>query len=298
MSLEETIKELKEQIEEEEKKEGLEAEQEETVEAKEEPEEKAPEQEDKAEEKKDAEPAETKKEELKIEEEKKEEKPDNAAFARMRREAAAAKKKAEEAEERRIAAETKLAALQNPVEEEAIEARQPEVSPEIAQLLEDHRYGRAEKEFKNLESKFMASMPDYESVSAEYAMGMAQAIRIQNPRLSAQEIADKTKKEILLKAASFAKEGYDPIEELYHEAKDLGFTGKSMKREEPKEEQVKEEEVKPDMKKVAANRQRSTNMSGTHGKSTNMMTKAAAAELTVAEWQALPKDEKRRLLAS
>lgn len=276
MSLSDTIKELKDQIEEEKKKE------EDVIDEQEEVEEPAdaPAEEEK--------PEEPKSEEVK-EEAKEEEKPDSAAFQRLRREAAAAKKRAEEAEAKLIASQDK------PKEREQIneEPSAPEVVPEIAEIVEDHRMKRAEREFQALEANFKANTPEYDAVAAEYAMAIAQSIRIQHPRLSPMDIAEKTKKTILIKAANFMRDGFDPIEELFHEAKDLGFTGKSaQKKEEP------EEEVKPDMKKVAANRARSTGMTAASGRSEGLMTKKAAADLTVAEWKRLPKAEKARLLSS
>ena len=107
------------------------------------------------------------------------------------------------------------------------------------------------------------------------------------------QIAEKTKDTILTKAAHYVRDGFNPIEELYHEAKELGCTGKSYAKEESKEE-----EIKPDLKKVAENRKRSTGMTSSGGKSEGQMTKLAAAELSVAEWKRLPPSEKARLLAS
>lgn len=276
MSLDATIKELKEQLAEEDKKEEIE----EVVEEK--PEEVK--EEEKAEEKKE-EPA---KEEVK--EEVKEEEPDNNAYRRMRREKAAAEKKAQIAEEKQTALEQELAALKQPKEE--VEDKPSAPSPEMDEIVRDHRMVRAEREFQSLENKFKASNPEYDGVAGQYASALAQSIKIQNPRMSNNEIAEKTKETILIKAAKYLNDGFDPIEELYHEAKDLGFTGKSAKKEEPKEE----EEIKPDMKKVAANRAKSTGMAATSGESKGQITKQAASELSVDEWAKLPQAEKRRLL--
>ncbi len=278
MSLTETIKELKEQLIEEEKKdaapepetEGEAAEQ--KVETPKE-EEKKPEVEEKP------------KEEVK--EQPKEESPDALAFQRVRREAAAAKRLAEEKETEISELKAKLAAPK----EEAVE--QPAVDPEIQSMLQSHRMVQAEKEFMSLESKFASSNPDYHAVSSEYALALAQSIKIQNPRLSSAEVAEETKKAIIVKSANFLNKGFDPIEELYNEAKELGFKGNSFKKETKEEPK---EEIKPDMKKLAENRAKSTGMTASSGESKGQLTKQAAADLTTAEWMKLPKSEKQRLL--
>jgi hypothetical protein len=222
--------------------------------------------------------------------------PDDKGYARMRREAAAAKKRADDAEAKRLEAEERLAAMQNPPE--PVDTPAPTPDPEIEEVKQTLRLNKAEKEFQILENQFKSREPNYEAVSAEYAMALAQSIRIQNPRLSPLEIAERTKKQILIKAGNYMKDGFDPIEELYHEAKDLGFTGQTFrKREEPKQEQETEEEPKPDMKKVAENRKKSTGMSASNGRSEANMTKQyAATELTAEQWAKLPIAEKQRLM--
>jgi apoptotic chromatin condensation inducer in the nucleus len=286
--LEDVIKELKDQIAEEEKKED------------EKPEEPAQEEPVKEEVKAEEKPAgQTKIEEPKSEEqkpveqpkpeEKPEEKPDAMAFQRLRREEAAAKKRAD-------ALEAEIAALKAaPLLEEQPKT---ERDPEVEEVKQELRTRKAEREFQSLEQKFARTQPDYEAVSAEYAMALAQSIRIQNPRLSVGEVAEKTKDSLLRKAASYMRDGFDPIEELFHEAKELGFTGASFRKQAPAKEEAKatEEEIAPDMKKVAANRARSTGMTGASGKSEGQMTKQAAADLSVQEWQKLPQAEKRRLM--
>lgn len=274
MSLVDTIKELKDQLAEEDKKEV-----------------ENPEIEVEAEEKKE-DPKEEAKEEIK--EEKKEEpedKPDANAYQRMRREKAAAEKR-EQDKDREI--ESLKAKLAEPKEEKE-EREQPAIVPELEEIVIDHRMKQAEKEFTTLESNFKRSNPEYDGVAAEYAMALAQSIKIQNPRLNNNEVAEKTKKTILFKAATFMDKGFDPIEELYHEAKELGFNGNSFKKTEQKQDK-EETEVRPDMKKVAENRKKSTGMAATSGKSEGQITKQAAGDFTVAEWKKLPPSEKRRLM--
>ncbi len=234
-----------------------------------------------------------KEEEPKVEEEPakeepKEEKLDDSGYARLRREAAAAKKLANDEAARREAAEAKLAAIEAP---EAVE--QTFDDPELEEIRQERRNKRAEREFEALEAKYRRVNPDYDAVAAEYALALAQSIKTQHPRLSNSEIIDKTKETILIKARDDYRAGFDPAEELYHDAKELGITGK---KAEPKVEIV--EELKPDMEKLAANRKKSAGMAAASGKSEGIMTKQAAADLTVAEWAKLPATEKRRLLSS
>ncbi len=218
---------------------------------------------------------------------KEEEKEDASAFQRMRRETAAAKKRADDAEARLAERDKK----EEPLLESAPEIELPS---DIAEIVETHRLSKAEKEFTQLERKFSSKEKDYEAISSEYAGILATSIKVQNPRMSNIEVAEKTKETILRKAANFLTQGYDPIEELYHEAKELGCTGKSAVKPEPKEE----EEIKPDMKKVAENRKRSAGMAATGGESKGQITKQAAADFTNAEWAKLSKIEKQRLLTT
>lgn len=223
------------------------------------------------------------------EEPKEEEKPDNAAFARLRMEAAANKRRAEELEAR-------LKAKETPVDDDA----PSETDNILAEVVHAHRVTQAEKEFTMLEQNFRRGNPEYDSVSAQYAQALAASIRLENPRLSPVEIAEKTKQKILTKAANFMNQGYtDPIEAMYLEAKELGF--KEIKEPVLNVDPVATQyakAMKPDMAKLAANRAKSGGLAAASGKSESILTKQAAADLTVAEWQKLPADEKRRLLYS
>ncbi len=252
--LKEAIEELKKQIAET-SEEEVEEVQEEVVEEPDEPEEKP---EEKAEE-----PA------------KVEEKPDDAAFARMRREKAALEKQLRE--------------LKEPKQEE--EADNP-VESELKEIIKERTYSKAEREFLSMESDFKRTNPEYASVAAEYAQIIASSIKAQNPRLSEADLVDRTKKFVLEKAGGYLRDGFNPIEELYQEAKELGITGKSREKPEPEAK----EERRPDLRKVAENRKRSAGTAGPAGEERGSLTKQSAAEMSVAEWKRLPADEKRRLM--
>lgn len=230
------------------------------------------------------EPEEEIKEEVKeeVKEEKKEEKLDDAGYARLRREAAAEKRRAEQAIKE--LEELKAAKAEKPVE-------QPIITPELQPLVEDHRLRSAEREFLVYENKVKQAHPEYNAVTAEYAAAMYQSFKIQNPRKTDFELNEMTKRAILMRAGEYAKAGYEnPVEEMYYEAKELGFTGKSFKQE------PKEERLQPDMAKVAENRKRSTGMTANNGVKEGQMTLAMAATLPAGEWARLPKAEKQRLL--
>jgi len=88
------------------------------------------------------------------------------------------------------------------------------------------------------------------------------------------------------------QKGLDPIEEMYHEAKELGYSAppKAVEQEEKKE-------IKPDLDKIAANRARNAGTAAAKGTGTSgQLTGSTAATLTAKEWAALPKAEKDRIL--
>lgn len=223
--------------------------------------------------------------------EKKEEPLDNGGYARLRREAAAEKRRADELER-------KLAEVQKVREIPEAEVKEEIVLPPVIQsIVERHNIDSAEREFLAFESKAKQDHPEYGAVAAEYSAAMYQAIRVRNPRKSEVELNEMTKREILFKAAEFARAGYEnPVEEMYHEARELGYTGKSFQKQE-KASRIKEEpKLEPDLNKVAENRKRSTGMAANNGRAEGTMSMAAAADLTAAEWAKLPKAEKQRLL--
>jgi len=211
------------------------------------------------------------------------------AFMKIRREAAAEKKRAEGLQKR-------LEELEQEKKQEThqVQIEQAPLPPEFQSIIDDHRISRAEREFMMFESKARAENPKYDAVTSEYASALYQSFKVQNPRKSEVELNDMTKKAILIKAGEFARAGYEnPVEEIYHEAKGLGFTGKSLQRQESKST---EEKLEPNMKKVAENRKRSAGMAATNGRSEGMMTLKAAAELTSAEWAKLSKADKQRIM--
>lgn len=201
------------------------------------------------------------------------EKPDAAAFQRLRRENAAFKKQ-----------------LEKPAEE--IEA--PTQDDDIAEVLREHKMTKAERYFYSLEAEFKRTTPEYGAVAQEYTMALAQSIKLQNPRISQDELVRKTKETVLLKAAGYVKDGLNPVEELYNDAKELGFKGKK-NDEKPKEEKIE----KPDMDRVAKNRNKSAGTAASTGKQPVNLSRASIRQNGLpspAEWKKLSADQKKNLL--
>jgi len=285
MSLKAALKEIDEQLKEALERENSETPQEEVVE----PVTNEPKEEETPEE---AAPEEAPKEPEKKEEEKEPEKPavlDDSAYARMRREARAAEKRALEAETR-LAQELSKKSAEISAEQAAPSAQVPD---ELLEVVEERQFKRAAIELERIEGEFRRSVPDYDAVANQYANAVAQSIRIQNPRLTPKEIAEKAERTILLKAASFSSQGFNPVEEMYYEAKELGFGAQSTP---PKSTEEPAPVLRPDMKKGAANRARSSGMAAVGGKSEGQLTQSAADNLTVAEWAKLPVETRERLM--
>jgi len=215
--------------------------------------------------------------------------PEPKDFAKMRRDANAAKKEAEDLrnEVARLKAER-----ESPAEKE-VEVPTIELPAEITSIVERDRYERAGREFARLEESFKRTAPeDFEDVSTQYKNALMQSIRIQNPRMGHEELLEATTKQLLHKASQYMNSKHDPIEEMYYEAKELGFKAV------PKEAEVKETEKKtPDQAKLAANRERNAGTTATSGQGGAVkVTREAASNYTPAEWMKLPKEEKARLL--
>lgn len=220
-------------------------------------------------------------------EEPKQEKEEHPAKLRIDKEAAI--RRAEKAE-------AELAALragaEKPVDKE-VEVTAID-DPDIAEIKQERMFAKAAEEFTSLEAKFKAKADDYENVSREYVSALAHAVKLENPRLTDAAIIKETQRRILMKAGNYMREGYEnPAEALYHEAKELGYTGKSFVREEA----AQEKEVKPDLRKVATNRAKSAGMAATSGRSEGQLTPMAANDMTAGEWSKLSKEQKDAVFA-
>lgn len=203
-------------------------------------------------------------------EEPKEEKLDDAGYARLRRENAALKKQLEQKKP-----------VERPIEENPVE-----LPPILAKLVERENMMEAGKEFNQLEDNFRKIAPDYDDISNAYKMELYRANKTKNPRMGHDQLLETTNKELLYKASQYLNAGYDPIEEMYEEAKSLGI--KPLPKQESEEEE--EEKLKPNLKKVAENRSRNAGTAGAKGNAGQPeVTKAMAGSMTTAEYMQLPK---------
>ena len=225
-------------------------------------------------------------------EEPKEEELDDSGYRKLRRDAAAAKKRAQELEEE-LARERQA---KTQVTQEVETAQSVELPPEIKKMHEDYAYNQAKNEFIGIVNSFKETAPqDFADVTAQYENALFNATRLEHPRASIDEIKAMTERKLLFKASQYASQGYNPAEELYEEARALGF--KAIPKKEVEVEA--EEEKKPDLNKIAANKARSAGTAAAKGRGTGgQLTALAASELTTQEWAKLPAAEKARILES
>lgn len=212
-----------------------------------------------------------------------EEKPDASAFARMRREKRAA-------ERAKAAADEEKEALLRQIEELKSGKYEKQVEPQDNQMndiIRSHTMQQAQQEFANYEAEFRKVEPNYDAVSKQYMQALLQSIKVQNPRASDAQVFEMYKETVLSKAGAYVREGLDPVEELYNEALDLGFSA---------QKEVKKD-AKPDMSKVARNRGRSASMAGTSAEGKGKLTPFAAADMSADEWSKLPDSEKQEVFA-
>ena len=281
MGLQETIDDLKNQLTEVEKEEQSQESDKVDDATKEEPEKDEPEkQEEEKKEEKEPEPK----------EEPKKEEVDNSGFARLRREAKAAQEKAEKEAARVAELQAKL--QEKEAQPEAKE--EVELPPALQEMLQDHMYSKAEREYIAFEEQAKRDNPDYESVSTAYVIEKARQIKAMEPDLSVSELQDRVKNDILHSASSLMRKGFEnPALELYHRIKEAGYRMPKQKREpEAKEEKTKS----PDMKKVAENRARSSGMAAASGISEPQLTPQAAANMSARDWSKLSPSQKEAVM--
>lgn len=202
----------------------------------------------------------------------------SSEFARIRRENAAMKKQLAERE----------ALKAEPVQ--TIE--QPVLPPIMEEIAREYQINQAGVEFNQMEAAFRRQVPDYDDVSNAFKQDLFRSVKLQNPRMSDDLVLKETNKQLLLKASQYVNQGLDPVQEMYEDAKSLGY--KARPKEEPKEEKT---QIKPDLSKVAENKERNSGMMGAKGAGGQPeLTKAGAAAYSPVEWAKLSRDEKNRIL--
>lgn len=151
---------------------------------------------------------------------------------------------------------------------------------------------QAQREVASFEAQLLTIYPDYNDVKSYYANMLAASIKIVNPKITQSSLEEAVRNRLLTRAAEFQVEGYEnPIEPMYLEAKALGY-------QPPKKENTKEE-VKPDLDKVSGYRKRNAGMAGASGSGGEAdVTAKVAATMTNAEFAKLKPDQKKRLFAS
>lgn len=213
--------------------------------------------------------------------------PTDSDFARMRREKRALEKRIAELE----------SAKNQPPKDHDEGDQAAAVNEELRDILYQRKVEKAEREFLEMEQSFRASAADYDDVSQQYKAGVYQAQRIMDPKASHYELLERTKMQILNTASKYINQGYDPIEELYNEAKHLGM-GAAQPASQSQEDQPKKAPV-VDHNKLAKNRSKNAGTLGTPGNSGKpQITKEVAASMPPSEWAKLSSDEKKRIINS
>lgn len=202
---------------------------------------------------------------------------DGSAYARMRRENAALKKQLQEREAPKQEAE--VSSIDDTI---------------MQSVVEREKLGRAAREFSGMVEEFKAHAPsDFAEITNAYESAVYQSLRVQNPRLTHDQLVEQTTKTLLYKASSYLNQGFNPVEEMYHEAKALGL------KPAPKQEQpAPEQDIRPDLDKIAANKRRNAGTAGAKGSagSAGQMTATALADLPAHEYAKIPPSERKRII--
>lgn len=151
---------------------------------------------------------------------------------------------------------------------------------------------QAERELSSFEASVRQAAPDYDAAKQYYINMLAGSVRVINPNITQDKLAEIVNNRILMRAGEFMNEGHDnPVQAMYEEAKRLGYR--------PQAASTEETSSKPDLAKVAANRSRNAGTAGASGRGEGgELTPRAAATLTNAEFAKLKPAERMRLLQS
>lgn len=219
-------------------------------------------------------------------------KPTDADFARMRRDKAAAEKRAEDAERRAaqppapaVATAPTPAADAEPDKatnyegwlewrSRKVEAVAEQAAKDVADVKQWKDQTVAERQadenkkaafgyLENKEREFAKTAPDYNDVRQFALDNIARSLRTLYPSLEGAALGKAVEKQVLVLAANAERQGYDPIEHMYHQAKAAGYTPKAP----PVAEQPAETPpAKPLLKNIAANKQKSASPLAAGGK--------------------------------
>lgn len=245
-------------------------------------------------------------------EEAKEEKPTKTAkeYAEERRAAKAAKIEAENARLNAALADERAKAVR-PVSDEPNKADDPQAWTEwklhqteaklakVVDVTEKQERERAVQNLRNAaldevqgyEAEVRAAYPDYDQAKSYYANMLAASMQNLNPDISNAELVQQVNDRMLGRASELLNKGHEnPIAAMREEALKWGFK--------PAEAQSVEEKVlKPDLAKVAANRARNAGTAGANGKGgQGEMTPQFAATITNQEWSRMTPTQKKAIM--
>ncbi len=222
--------------------------------------------------------------------------PDNAAFARLRREKAALERRLAEMEAAKaVPAPERPVKPADPVPDKAAdpaayaqwESRQTrEKVEEIAQkqALRDQQeqqarlYQSAVQEFTGYEGEFKKNARDYEDVAQHLRQRLGDSLRALHPNAADNQVEAAVDQQILRFASEYARQGLNPVEELYHMTKEkYGYR--------PSEPEKKRG---PDLATIEKNKKRSASPLSAGGQSSGArLTAEAAANMSLAEFSKL-----------
>lgn len=229
-----------------------------------------------------------------------EEKPDASAYARLRREKRELQERLKAYEEQK---QTKKEDVDNDPEpnkqenyEQWLEWKDRKLEEKIARIEgkvtqseqeseQNKLYQGAIKEFQDIEKKFKATAPDYDQAAEHLKKELTRSISLLNSELSPSQIQGVVTNHILKMAAQAAAGGLNPAEELYRMSKTtFGFVEK------------KEETTKPNLKKIDANKRKSSSPLQSGGKPGSIpITLEAVNDMSLAEFAKLTPSQLREL---
>lgn len=149
-------------------------------------------------------------------------------------------------------------------------------------------------DFTTRENQFKAVTPDYEDVGSFGVNVIASSLRVLNPAMSNKELGETVQELILQKAAAYERQGLNPVQALYQEARAYGYQPKTAQNQ----DHITTEAPRPNLGKVAENKKKSSGMSNTggNGQSTPTndvvlnMTNAERMKLTESDWERLERE--------
>lgn len=224
------------------------------------------------------------------------------AISRLRFEASEAKRQAREAQEEleRLKNPPKVIPAKEENYEGHVEGRIETVEERVARLERELAAEKEEaaakrelqgaiNEMSTYEEAYSQKVPHYNDAAKHVQRVIAASIKLLEPTISPEKLAEKTIKTYLGKAAAAYQQGIDPAAAIYQEATKLGY---AYKPAEPEAKDPKQD----NFRKVAENKKRS-GMAGTSGSGGIPATTASTAvDLPLDEFARLSPTELERIM--